>query len=257
MTSLSRGPLIAFALFASLLASASGARAQEMSAAERSQALSRVRRMADCMERQRNALARLMRLIRESEQQRDAARDARVRRDAERAIDALIARAAGVQREARACFEGESLPAPPTDVIVRDPPPDPAAESVASDRGTVRSVETDARLSDHIRVVRGEQVDGQGRVGASVIQQGVRRIASRLERCYASYLDRGSIDARQLDLVFTLRGSSRARGVAVERSGFSDARFERCVRTAGARLRFSERPQGGEATFSYRLRFGR
>lgn len=85
----------------------------------------------------------------------------------------------------------------------------------------------------------------------------MRQIAPRLDRCYARYLDRGSIEARELNLVFSLRGSSRPRRVDVERSGFADAAFERCVGAAGRHLRVSSAPSGGEAVYSYTLRFGR
>lgn len=86
----------------------------------------------------------------------------------------------------------------------------------------------------------------------------MRGIGSRLERCYDRYLDNGSIRARQLDLVFTFRaGSNRASSVDVEQSQFEDERFQRCVRSAGQRMRATASPRGGEATYNYRLRFGR
>ena len=92
---------------------------------------------------------------------------------------------------------------------------------------------------------------------AAVVRRGMRGITNRLSRCYESYLRNGTAGAHQLNLVFTLRNGGQARQVAIERSGFGDARFERCVRTAGQRLRFSEGPRGGEAIYSYTLRFGR
>jgi hypothetical protein len=249
-------PAFALLLFLPLLAP-SGASAQELSASERSSALSRVRALAACVERHHDQLARVLRLIEEAEAQREQASDARVRRDAERALEALIARAADVQRRARECVGGEALPAPGTRVVERAPPPDPAAEAVAQRGGTVRAVEEDARLTDHVHVVRGEQVDGQGQLDAAAVRSAVRRIAPRLDRCYERYLERGSIEARNLNLVFAFRGSGRARRVDVERSGFSDRGFERCVRAAGRRLRAASAPRGGEAVFSYTLRFGR
>ncbi|HJL18719.1 MAG TPA: hypothetical protein RMH99_23860 [Sandaracinaceae bacterium LLY-WYZ-13_1] len=233
------------------------ASAQELSTSERASALSRVRSLSACLERHHEQLDRILDLIGEAEQQRDRARDARVRRDAEAALEALIARAAEVQRQARACVGGEDLPSPGTRVVERGPAPDPAADAVARPGGTVRTVEEDARLTSNVHVVRGEQVDGQGRLDASEVRRAVRRIGGRLDRCYERYLERGSISARQLDLVFTLRRSRRARSVSVERSGFHDRAFERCVRAAGRRIRASEAPSGGEAVYSYRLRFGR
>lgn len=248
-----RRPLSLVCLLLLLPASAS---AQEMTAQERTQALGRVRSMAQCVERERAALQRLMRLIAESEQQRDRASDQRVRQDAERAIEALLARTGDTQRALRECLSAD-LPDTGPAVVVRDPPPDPAADHVAASGGTVRSVERDERLTDQIRVVRGEQVDGQGRLDGAVVRRGVRSVTSQLTRCYEAYLRHGAAGARRLNLVFTLRGGGAPRDVGIERSGFGDARFERCIRSAGQRMRFGSGPQGGEAIYSYTLRFGR
>lgn len=244
-----------FAVF--LLANPGLASAQELSAADRDAALSRVRTFASCIEGRHQELQRVLTLVRESEQQRDSARDAAVRRDAERAIEALIARASDIQARARACSQGEALPAPGTRVIVQEPPRDAAADAVAEAGGTVRTIEADAVLASSVRVVRAEQVDGQGRIEASEVRAAVRGIAAHLQRCYDAYLDRGSMTARELDLVFTFRGSGAATAVDVERSGFEDARLDQCVRQAGRSLRVSRGPSGGPAMFSYRLRFGR
>ncbi|MEQ8459159.1 MAG: hypothetical protein RLO52_35400 [Sandaracinaceae bacterium] len=232
------------------------ASAQDLTASERGQALASVRAFADCLERQHAEMSRIQRLIGESEAQRDRA-SGRVRQDAEAALEALIARAAAARRQTQECVRAADIPSPGTRVVERAPPPDPAADSVAQQGGTVRTVEENAALTSNIRVVRGEQVDGQGQLDASVVRSAVRGISSRLERCYDQYLERGSLQAQQLNLVFTVRGAGRASRVSVERSGFSDARFERCVRSAGGQLRVSRGASGGEAIYSYTLRFGR
>lgn len=248
-----RSALLFLAAWTALPATAS---AQTLTASQRDSALARVRSLATCMEESSRELSRILTLIRESEEQRDRARDPAVRRDAERAIEALIARAATVQASARACTSGERLPSPVTEVIERDPPPDPHADAVAERGGTVRSVEQDTDLVENVRVVRAEQVDGEGRLDAALIRAAVRGVASQLQRCYESYLDRGELTPRELDLVFTFRRAGPASDVGVERSGFHDARLESCVRQAGRALRVSRAPSGGEAMFSYRLRFG-
>lgn len=240
-----------------LLLAPAGTRAQEMSASDRDAALGRVRAFAHCVQSRHQELVRVLTLIGESEAQRAAARDEAVRRDADRALEALIARASDIQQRTRACLQGEGLPAPGTRVIVQDPPPDPAADSVEEAGGTVRTVEANAELAPNVRVVRAEQVDGEGRIDASEIRRAVRAIATQLERCYESYLDRGSMTAHELDLVFTVRSAGTATNVDVERSGFADARLEQCIRQAGRGLRVSRAPSGGPAMFSYRLRFGR
>jgi hypothetical protein len=231
------------------------ASAQEMSASDRAAALSRVRGLAECLSTQHAEMQRLLRMIGDSEVQRDRARDPRVRADAEAAIEALIGRAAAVQTRARACVGGAPLPSPGTRVIEQGPPPDPAADAVSGTGGTVRSIEENATLTELVRVVRGEQVDGQGQLDPSEVRSAVRRIGPRLAACYDTYLRRGSVQARQLDLVFTFRGGS-ARDVEIERSGFSDPTFERCVRGAAQSLS-APAPRGGDATYGYTLRFGR
>lgn len=244
------------AIFLSVLLIPAFASAQELSASERASAMARVRAMAECVQSANAQLQRVLALVRESEEQRDRARDERVRVDAERAVEALIARAAQIQREARQCVGGPDLPWPGTTVEVRRPPPDEVADSVAQPGNTVRTVETDAVLSENIRVVRGEQVDGEGRIEYSAIRSAMRGISGRLAQCYDQYLVRGSIEALELDLEFTLSPSGSVGAINVVRSGFNDARFETCVRTAARSLRVSRPPVGGEAIFGYRLRFG-
>lgn len=243
-------------VLAALTALPAIASAQPLTPSQRDAAVTRLRSLASCVEQSHAELQRILRLVRESEQQARA-RDAAVRRDAERAIEALIARAAEAQDRARACVSGERLPSIATAIIERDPPPDPSADSVAESGGTVRTIEQNSVLAENVRVVRGEQVDGRGRIDSAAVRAAVRTVASQLERCYESYLDRGDLAARELDLVFTLRRAGAVSEVSVERSGFRDARLETCVRQAGRSIRVSRAPVGGEAMFSYRLRFGR
>jgi len=249
--------LLVLATAAALTAPTPRAHAQELSVQERAAAVRRVRDLAACVERNHQQLQRLLRLVDQAETQRDHAGDASARRDAQRAIEALVTRAEDVRTRARECLGGAALPTVGTQVVERPPPPDAAADAVAQSGGSIHEIERDARLGSNIHVERAQQVDGQGRVDSSVIRAAVRAIGPRLDRCYERYLDRGSVQARRLDLVFTLSGSGRASSVQVERSGFSDATFERCVRAAGQRIRASRGPAGGAAIFSYTLRFGR
>ena len=251
--------IVIYGLLCSLVASTGLAQESQgpLNRAERAAALSRVRAMAGCVETQHRRLREVLRLIGQSETQRDRASDAAAREAAQHALDALILRASDIQRDARACVGGADLPAPGTEVIVRGPPPDPTADSVARRGGTVRVVETDAELANNIRIVRGEQVDGAGQVDAAAIRAGVRGARARIARCYAAHLDRGSIDARQLNLVFTVRGSGAVRAVRVEASTFRDRVFERCIATAGRSIRVRSAARGGSAIYSYTLRFGR
>lgn len=230
---------------------------QSLDTSQRDAALERLRSLAECVERSHIELQRLLRLVRESEEQQRTAREPAVRRDAERAIEALLARAAEAQDRVRECSSGERIPNPAAEIVERPPLADPAAEAIAQRGGTVRVVEENSQLTPNVRIVRGEQVDGEGRVEASAIRAAVRQVASRLERCYDHYLDRGDLTARELDLVFTLQRAGPARQVRIERSGFGDARLESCVQQAGRSIRVGSPPQGGPAIFSYRFRFGR
>lgn len=241
-----------------LLVSPTFAAAQPMSDSQRAAAMNHVRALSQCLTRSHQEIDRFMVLIRQAERQRSVARDAAARRDADRAIEALIGRVADVQRRARECVSAPNIPSSSARVVVRPAAPDPAADSVAGSHGSAQSVEQAVTLSSNIHVVRGWQIDGQGELDDRTVRSAVRGIASRLERCYDQYLEDGSLRARQLDLVFTFRtGSGRATSVDVEQSQFEDARFQRCVRSAGQRLRASAGPSGGRATYNYRLRFGR
>ena len=234
------------------------ASAQPMTDSDRAAAMNHVSALSQCLTRSHQEMDRFMVLIRQAERQRDVARDAAARRDADRAIEALIGRVADLQGRTRACVSAPNIPSSNTRVIVREAPPDPAAASVAGSEGSIQSVEQGAELSSNIHVVRGWQIDGQGELDDGAVRSAMRGIASRLERCYDQYLEDGSIRARQLDLVFTFRaGAGRATSVEVEQPQFDDQRFLRCVRSAGQRLRASTGPSGGDATYDYRLRFGR
>ena len=118
-------------------------------------------------------------------------------------------------------------------------------------------MEHDAQLAQYIYVVVAQQVDGQGRLDDHVVQSAVRRATTGFERCYERYLDRGSMEPATLDLVFTFRGAGAVRSVAVENSRFDDDTFEHCIRSAAGQIRTTSPPRGGEAQYSYRLRFGR
>ena len=241
----------------SLLAPASAALAQpQMTPAERATAVSRARELAGCLDRNHNEMQRVMRLLVAAERQRDTSGDPAAQRDAEAAIEALMVRVNRVQRDATGCI-GTRVPQPGATVIERPPPPDAAADSVAGTDGSIQAVERDAQLSEYIRVVVGQQVDGSGHLEAHEVRGAVRRASARLARCYEQYLDRGSMEAHHLDLVFTFSGSGGVRGVTVENSDFADAPIERCVRAAGGAIRAPRGPSGGSAQFSYRLRFGR
>lgn len=206
--------------------------------------------MAACVQREQEALTRTIALIDASEAQRSSATDPALRRDAERALETLVQRAAEIRRRLRVCVEE---PAAPVRVVEREAA-DPAAEAVGQAGHSLSTVEADVELASEVRVVRAEQVDGAGRMQLADVRAAMRRIATQLQRCYESHVRRGS---RELDLVFTVRTAGRASAVEVERTAGADVPLEQCVRQAGRALAVQRGPSGGEAVFSYRLRFGR
>lgn len=233
-----------------LATSASHASAQPMSAAQRNSALSQVRTMANCVSRHNNDLQRVLRQIGQFERQRTQAHDTAARRDAEQAIDALIGQAADIQTAARQCVGGQALPR-----TMAHQAEDPGDSAVQGDQGTVRVIEQNVGLTRRVRIVRAEQVDGHGQVSDSAVRSGVRSIGTRLERCYERYLNRGSLHSNSLHLVFRVMSNGRVSGVLVEQSSFHNASMDTCVRRAGGAMRLREGARGGDATFSYHLRF--
>lgn len=243
----------ALALGAALIAlSGPRASAQERRPSDRGPVLAQVRATSACVQREGLALQRIVSLIDASQSQRDQATDPALRRDAERAIETLLERAAEVQRSLARCV-GSAPSGPAPSVVPQDPSADPAAEAMAEAVGSLQTVEADAVLARAVRVVRAEQVDGSGRMPLADVRAAVRSIGAQLQRCQESHLPRG---ARELDLVFTVRSAGRVSEVEVERTGAGDAALERCVRQAGRSLAVSRGASGGEAVFSYRLRFG-
>lgn len=230
------------------------ARAQAPSSS--SEAVRRVWAMSACLGDQVSELERLLILITQAERQRERSSGEAVRRDAELSLDALLQRAEAVREAARGCLESEQIVSLRPTTVVRPPPADPSADSVAETGGTVRETERQTQLAPGVLVVRGEQVDGQGSLSPGVVRTAVASVGPRLRRCYDRYLERGSLGARELELVFTFRGRGPATGVAIEESGFGDRAFEGCVRAAAGRLVSSASPSGGAVTYSYRFRFG-
>lgn len=229
------------------------ASAQDMSAADRAAAVERVRSMADCVQREQQALQRVVTLIAQSESQRDGASDAALRRDAERAIESLVQRARDLQQSLRRCLGDSALPDPGMRVQ-REPPVDATDDAVGQPENSLRTVEADVELASGVRVVRAEQVDGAGRIELADVRAAMRGIAAQLQRCQES---RARAGARELDLVFTVRGAGRPSAVEVERTAGGDAALEQCVRQAGRSISVPRGASGGEVVLSYRLRFGR
>ena len=237
------------ALAASLVLSlAPRARAQDAAA------VAQVRQLESCVREHMAHLERLVRLI-EAAQARTSSSDEAVRRDAVTTIDTLVGRAHEVREHLRHCVDQAHIPRHEhTEVTHEEAPPEGAEGSVATAGGTVHEVEAGTELSTHVRVVRGERVDGHGSASDAQIRTAMRGIASRLEACYEGYADRASAAQGELHLVFTVADGGRVTGVEVERGRSFDAELRACVQRAGGAL--SVGTARGQSVYSYQLRFG-
>jgi len=222
-------------------------------------AAARLQAEIDCLRLRRDELDRILRAIREASAQTTAlgASDA-ARRDARAAIESLEQRVFELDRDARRCRDDRPIfPAsyvgPGTTVV--QPRPDPAAQQIAQDRPSLDEIEHDAPLALGIRIATAAQVDGRGQVPAAQLRTAVRAIAGRLRQCYDRMLERGALTQGQLDLVFTVAADGRTSRVAVEGAGLPDPTLRQCVTRAGQAIRVAGGARGGQAQFSYTLRF--
>ena len=179
------------------------------------------------------------------------------RRAAVDAIESLRQRAVRIDRETLACRQPASAEArsatPPEGVVYVEPPRDPVLERVAQSNPATRVIEEDVVLGPHVRIVVGEQVDGQGRLEDGALRVAVHGIGGQLDRCYERMVDRGAFVRGRIILSFTVTPSGTIANVATESSTFHDRNFAECVRRAGQGIRRTAPALGGNATFSYTL----
>ena len=115
-------------------------------------------------------------------------------------------------------------------------------------------MESDASLGDHVRVVRGERVDGTGSASDASVRSAVHGIGTRLGRCYDAYVDRVGSTTGELTLSFTINGTSRASHVRVESGSRFDAALHDCVEEATREIRVSG--ASGRTEYSYTFSLG-
>ena len=260
--------LIALALAVFFAGGAAVGAAQQMCEAGRTaigqttRALEKLDRELACLRDKRERLARLQQLLAQAEAQaHNASLSAREREDGDTAVVSLRRQAADVERESQRCIES-AMVFPATETAhpaaqVVSPPPDPAADDVARTNDTGRVVERDTRLSDDVRVVVGEQVDGTGTIEVSTVRAGVRAAGPRLGACYDRMVEHGALREGTMILVFEVTAAGRTTHVGIENDQIRDAGLRRCVDQVGAGLHFDRGATGGSATYSYTLRFGR
>jgi len=204
-----------------------------------------------CLERVATDLQRSIRLLREAQDQLHASSQA-ARDDAARAVESLESRIDDLADAIKTCMPQAS--GAEQQVIVVDPVG--ADARVGMENAATDEVERDAQLAPYVKVVVGQRVDGHGSVSGAAVRAGVRTIASRLERCYGSLVERGALERGELHLVFTVTTSGRVTRVGVENPSIGERRFHRCVQSAGRAIRIRGSANGGDATYSYTLRFG-
>jgi outer membrane biosynthesis protein TonB len=231
------------------LATTGTSRAQEVAG------LAETRAVAQCLHAQDEQVQRLVRLIDQAEQRaRAPGVAADVRRDAAASIETLVERVRQHTDEARRCLESR-IPASRSAVPrVESAPPDPAASSLAHDRGTVHEVESGTPLASGATVVRGERVDGAGSAPDASVRAAVRGIGTRIGQCYDQYLDRAAVRSGELHLSFTANDGGRVSGASVEQAGAFDAAMRQCVERAAQGMTISG--QRGRSVYAYTIRFG-
>jgi TonB family protein len=216
----------------------------------------RVNREISCLSGVLANLQRIELLIVEAERQMQTTTGA-ARRDAEDAVRSLEQRIGDLERQAVACRQPVPASAtssiPPEGVEVRDPPPDPTADRVATQNPGTQLVEQDGPLATNVRIVQGEQVDGRGRVDRAAVRSAIRGAGPAISACYDTLVGRGRLQSGHVLLTFTITPSGSITRVSTEGSTLRNSTFDRCVRRAGAAMRSRAPAVGGDATYTYTL----
>jgi hypothetical protein len=211
------------------------------------------RTLSTCIAEHQTHLTRIVGLIDEAEA-RMSSSDSRVAADARESLVTLMIRAHDIREHLHRCVERAHIPRPDTTDTRVEEESDAAADSVAADHGTVHAVESDASLGEHVRIVRGERVDGTGTASDASVRSGVHAIGDRLARCYDGYVDRVGTAHGDVVLSFTLRGAGRPSVVDVEAGSFFDSTLHGCVETAAREIRVAGAT--GRSVYSYTFSLG-
>ncbi|MBN8615083.1 MAG: hypothetical protein J0L92_31085 [Deltaproteobacteria bacterium] len=231
----------------SFLALAPTVRAQEAAA------VTEVRELERCITEHQTHLSRLVHLITEAEG-RTSSTDAAVARDAREAITALVQRAHDVRAHLERCVRDAQIPGPAGSQVVRQEHAAGSTEAAVSQSGgTVPEIHPAESIGSHVRVVRGERVDGRGTVPNEDLRRAVRSTGSALDRCYASYMDRASARTGNVEISFAAVDGA-IREARVENVGGFDAAFRTCVTQAVSTMQLNH--TSGRSVFAYILAIG-
>jgi hypothetical protein len=239
--------------------SAYAQQSDEATLTETQQITSRVAREVACLAEKREELARIVHQMEEAQTQMRSASTQQAREHGRLALQSLTQRAIRVEREIPACRRELSArarrPGPPEGVTTRTEALDPNEAAVAQPNEATRVIERDAVLQPNVAVVVGQQVDGTGRVAPEEIRAAIRGAAARFSRCYDHLVDRGALTRGNIIVTFRVTSSGRTRAARAHHGTIDDRRFIRCMSSAARRIRVRSRPSGGDAVYSYTLRF--
>jgi len=221
-------------------------------AAQHTTEVQQVHTLSTCVAAQQTQLTRLTRLLEEA-RTRTSSSDATVRHDAELSIDTLLQRAAEARDAIQACIAAADFEPPSGETVEHTTTPDSAADHVAASGGSIHEVEADAAVSRHVRVVRGERVDGSGSASDSDVRSAVHGAGGGITVCYDAYVDRASSRRGTVHVSFTVVDGGRITDATVERGGF-DTQLRTCVQRAISSIHVSSAQ--GRSVYAYELALG-
>ncbi len=236
-------PLAITALLSSLASTA---------AAQHTTEVAQVQTLSTCIAAQQTQLARVTRLMEEA-RTRTSSSDATVRHDAELSIDTLLQRAAEARDAIRACVAAADFEPPSGETVEHTTTPDSAADHVAQHGGSIHEVEANAAVTRHVRIVRGERVDGSGSASDSDIRAAVHGAGGAISVCYDGYVDRASSRSGTVHVSFTVNDGGGITAATVERGGF-DTALRQCVQHAISTVHVSD--AHGRSVYAYEIALG-
>ena len=212
------------------------AHAQDVSSTD----VDEVRGLERCITEHQTHLHRLVALIHEAEG-RASSSDAAVAHD--------------VRAHLELCIRDAQIPGPrtSTEVVHEAHPSGSPEDHVSSEGDTVQEIHGGEPIGTHVRVVRGERVDGRGTVPHEDLRRAVRATGAALDRCYASYVDRASAREGSVELSFAAVDGA-IREVAVESVGPFDAALRTCVVQAVSAMQLHH--TSGRTVFAYVISLG-
>jgi hypothetical protein len=167
----------------------------------------------------------------------------------------LVHRAHDVRAHLELCIRDAQIPGPRTTTeVVREGHASGSPEDCVSTEGdTVQEIHGGEPIGAHVRVVRGERVDGRGTVPHEDLRRAVRTTGAALDRCYAAYVDRASAREGSVELSFAAVDGA-IREVAVESVGPFDGALRTCVVQAVSAMQLHH--TSGRTVFAYVISLG-